>query len=50
MSTKRVRRNYMRDELLELANKSLTGCVPPSLLGVPENDLDRLGLPDCAEE
>ena len=33
---------------LYLANNSFTGCIPASLRGVASNDLDRLGLPDCA--
>ena len=34
---------------LKLAGNSLTGCIPPALRDVPTNDLDALGLPDCAE-
>ena len=34
-------------EWLWLGGNSLTGCVPAGLRGVPENDLHRLGLPDC---
>ena len=33
---------------LKLARNSLTGCIPPSLREVAVNDLDDLGLPDCA--
>ena len=32
---------------LYLSNNQFTGCVPVGLRGVPDNDLDRLGLPDC---
>ena len=35
-------------ERLGLDNNQLTGCVPPELQDVPENDLGRLGLQDCA--
>ena len=34
-------------ESLWLAGNSLAGCVPPGLRAVPDNDLDRLMLPDC---
>ena len=34
-------------EWLWLAGNDLTGCVPATLREVPENDLHRLGLPDC---
>ena len=33
---------------LKLSGNSLTGCIPPSLREVSTNDLDALGLPDCA--
>ena len=32
---------------LHLDGNPLEGCVPPPLRGVPNNDLDALGLPDC---
>ena len=35
-------------ERLGLDNNQLTGCIPPELRDVPENDLGRLGLSDCA--
>ncbi len=35
------------DELSMDGNTGLTGCVLPRLRDAPENDLDRLGLPDC---
>ena len=35
-------------DVLQLSGNSLTGCIPVSLQGVPTNDLDDLGLPDCA--
>ena len=35
-------------ERLGLDNNELTGCIPPELRDVPENDLGRLGLQDCA--
>ena len=34
---------------LKLTGNSLTGCIPPALRDVSINDLDTLGLPDCAE-
>ena len=34
---------------LRMANNQLTGCIPPALRSVAINDLDRLGLSDCAE-
>ena len=34
---------------LKLAGNTLTGCIPPALRDVPTNDLDDLGLSDCAE-
>ena len=33
---------------LHLGDNQLTGCIPPALRGVDNNDLDSLGLPDCA--
>ena len=36
-------------EELRLSGNSLTGCIPVALQDVPTNDLDDLGLPDCAE-
>ena len=33
---------------LWLLGNSLTGCIPVALQSVPTNDLDDLGLPDCA--
>ena len=33
---------------LRLSGNRLTGCVPPSLREVAVNDLDDLGLPECA--
>ena len=33
---------------LKLAGNSLTGCIPSPLREVANNDLDELGLPDCA--
>ena len=44
-----VERTPQRVTKLELANKGLTGCIPPALREVVVNDLDALGLPDCAE-
>ena len=40
---------YLRalDVLSVGGNPGLTGCVPPRLRDARENDLDRLGLPDC---
>ena len=35
-------------ETLMLAGNDLTGCVPPALREVDDNDLDSLGLQDCA--
>ena len=35
-------------EELRLSGNRLTGCIPPSLREVDSNDLDDLGLPDCA--
>ena len=37
---------YLRD--LSLSNNQLTGCIPAGLRDVAVNDLDELGLPDCA--
>ncbi len=34
---------------LKLSGNSLTGCIPVALQDVPTNDLDDLGLPDCAQ-
>ena len=36
-------------EHLKLADNQLTGCVPPALRDVDDNDLDSLGLQDCQE-
>ena len=33
---------------LRLSGNNLTGCIPPELKRVATNDLDDLGLPDCA--
>ena len=33
---------------LHLDNNQLTGCIPPVLRDVDDNDLDSLGLQDCA--
>ena len=33
---------------LLLGNNQLTGCIPASLQDVADNDLDNLGLQDCA--
>ena len=33
---------------IRLSGNSLTGCIPIALQGVATNDLDELGLPDCA--
>ena len=33
---------------LRLGNNQLTGCIPPALRDVEDNDLDNLGLQDCA--
>ncbi len=33
---------------LQLSGNSLTGCIPPALREVENNDMDLLGLPDCA--
>ena len=33
--------------ILHLADNELSGCIPTSLHDVRNNDLDRLGLPDC---
>ena len=34
---------------LYLADNQLTGCVPDGLRDVPNNDIERLGLPFCSE-
>ena len=34
-------------EWLDLRGNMLTGCIPSELRGVPENNLDELGLPFC---
>ena len=34
-------------EWLWLGGNSLSGCVPGALRDIPNNDMDRLGLPDC---
>ena len=39
--------NLTRLEWLNLSGNALTGCVPAALQNVADNDLDRLGLPDC---
>ena len=39
--------NLMELESLWLGGNLLAGCVPPGLRAVPDNDLDRLTLPDC---
>ena len=41
--------NLTRLEWLNLSGNALTGCVPAALQNVADNDLDRLGLPDCGE-
>ena len=33
---------------LQLRSNQLTGCIPAGLRDVPDNDLDELGLADCA--
>ena len=33
---------------LYLSGNQLTGCIPAGASGVPDNDLDELGLDDCA--
>ena len=33
---------------LSLSNNQLTGCIPPALRTITENDLDSLGLQNCA--
>ena len=33
---------------LYLGRNQLTGCIPPALRNVDDNDLDSLGLQDCA--
>ena len=33
---------------LHLGVNQLTGCIPPALRNVEDNDLDSLGLQDCA--
>ena len=33
---------------LSLSNNQLTGCIPPALRAVDDNDLNNLGLQDCA--
>ena len=33
---------------LSLSNNQLTGCIPEGLREVSTNDIDQLGLPDCA--
>ena len=35
------------DRLSVNGNVGLTGCLPPPLRAVPENDIAQLGLPDC---
>ena len=35
-------------ELLTLYRNQLSGCIPAGLRDVPDNDLDELGLADCA--
>ena len=37
-------------QALNLSENDLTGCVPPALRSVEDNDLDDLGLTDCTEE
>ena len=34
---------------LHLAGNRLENCLPPPLRAVPDNDLDSLGLPECAD-
>ena len=41
--------NLTRLEWLNLSGNALTGCVPAALQNVADNDLDRLGLPDCGK-
>ena len=35
-------------QFLRLQGNQLTGCIPAGLRDVPDNDLDELGLADCA--
>ena len=35
-------------QTLYLSGNQFTGCIPPALRDVDENDLDRLDLPNCA--
>ena len=35
-------------QFLRLQGNQLTGCIPEGLRDVPDNDLDKLGLDDCA--
>lgn len=34
---------------LRLGGNALEGCVPPPLRGIPDHDIDNLGLPDCGD-
>ncbi len=41
---RRLRKVYLKN------NAGFTGCAPPNLRAVRRNDIDQLGLPDCASD
>ena len=40
--------NLAKLQTLYLSGNQFTGCIPPALRDVDENDLDSLDLPNCA--
>ncbi len=42
--------NLDKLQTLYLGGNQFTGCIPPALRDVDENDLDRLDLPNCAPD